>query len=397
MYKKLFIFIALVSLSSNIELIAQKDSLKKNEPQNTVQRMLEKDAKLMIGGYGQIDYNQEINSHTNYNGNMDVHRLVLLFGYKFNSKTSFFSEIELEHVKEVYVEQAFLNHKINDWLNFRAGLMLIPMGFINGYHEPPLFNGVERPNIDKYVVPTTWREIGIGFSGRIKEYSFKYQLYLTNGFLGYDGNAKFDGETGLRGGRQKGAKSVFSSPNITSRIDYFAVPGLKLGLSGYFGDSQSTAYDGIGKNDEFLQQSADSTVVGISMFGIDVQYNIKGFGLKGQFNLSQHSNTQEYNQFTGSDLGRQLKGYYLELSYNVLQSLQTKHQLIPFARYENYNTHASVEEGITVNDTYAREEYIFGLGWKMHKGAMLKADYQILNEGGNNQRSFFNMGVGVMF
>ncbi|RLD61713.1 MAG: hypothetical protein DRI95_13915, partial [Bacteroidetes bacterium] len=62
MTKKLYLFITLILLTSNFGLIAQKDSLK-NEPQNTVQRMLEKDAKLMIGGYGQIDYNQEINSH----------------------------------------------------------------------------------------------------------------------------------------------------------------------------------------------------------------------------------------------------------------------------------------------------------------------------------------------
>jgi len=396
MYKKLFIFIALVSLLSNIDLIAQKDSLQ-NEPQNTVQRMYQQDAKLTIGAYGQIDYNQEVNSQTNYNGNMDVHRMVLLFGYKFNSKTSFFTEIELEHVKEVFVEQAFLNHKINDWLNFRAGLMLIPMGFINEYHEPPLFNGVERPNVDKYIVPTTWREIGLGFSGRLKEYSIKYQLYVTNGFLGYDGSANFNGKNGLRGGRQKGAKSIFSSPNITGRIDYYAIPGLKLGLSGYFGNSQSTAYNGIDKNDDVLQQSADSTVVGISMLGIDVQYNINGFGLRGQFNISQHSNTLAYNQFTGSDFGSQLMGYYFELSYNALQSLQTKHQLTPFVRYENYNTHSSVAESITINDAYAREEYIFGIGWKMHPNAVLKADYQILNEGNNSPRNFFNMGVGVMF
>ena len=396
MIKKLHIFIAFVLLSSNFGLFAQNDSLQ-NEPQNTVQRMYKQDAKLTIGAYGQIDYNQEFNAQTNYNGNMDVHRLVLLFGYKFNVKTSFFTEIELEHVKEVFVEQAFLHHKINDWLNFRAGLMLIPMGFINEYHEPPLFNGVERPNVDKYIVPTTWREIGLGFSGRIKEYSIKYQLYVTNGFLGYDGSAKFDGKNGLRGGRQKGAKSVYSSPNITGRIDYFAIPGLKLGLSGYFGNSQSTAYDGIDKNDDILQQSADSTVIGISMFGIDAQYNINGLGFRGQFNFSQHSNTLAYNQLTGSDLGSQMMGLYLEASYNVFQALPTKHQLIPFIRYENYNTHASVEKSIVVDDTFARQEYIFGLGWKMHPNAVLKADYQILMEGNNSQRNFFNMGVGVMF
>lgn len=396
MKKILLISVTIVFWAINFQLIAQNDSIQ-NEPQNTVQRMLNQNAKLMIGGYGQVDYNQEFNTQTNYNGNMDVHRVVLLYGYKFNSKTSFFIEVEYEHVKEVYIEQAFLNHKINSWLNFRAGLMLIPMGIINEYHEPPTFNGVERPNVDKYVIPTTWREIGMGFSGKINEYSLKYQLYITNGFLGYDGSARFDGKNGLRGGRQKGAKSVFSSPNFAGRIDYFAVPGLKLGLSGYFGKSQSTAYNGVGKNDEVLMQRADSSVVGISMLGVDAQYNINGFGLKGQFNYSKHSNTLAYNQFTGSDFASQITGFYLEASYNVLQTLKTKHKLIPFVRYENYNTQASVEEGIIVDDTFARQEYIFGLGWKMHKGAMLKADYQILKAGSNSQRNFFNMGIGVMF
>ncbi len=387
---------AILLFSFNFGVLAQGDSLQ-NELQNTIQRMNKQDTKFTIGAYGQIDYNQEIDAQTNYNGKLDVHRLVLLFGYKFNSKTSFFTELEMEHVKEVYVEQAFLKHKINDWLNFRAGLMLIPMGFINEYHEPPLFNGVERPNVDKYVIPTTWREIGLGFSGRFMEYSIRYQLYVTNGFLGYDGNALFDGKSGLRGGRQKGAKSVFSSPNITGRIAYYAIPGLKLGISGYFGNSQSTAYNGIDKNDNILQQVADSTVVGISMFGIDAQYNKIGFGLKGQFNISQQNNTLAYNQFTGSNLGSQIMGYYLELSYNIFQALASEHQLIPFVRYENYNTHASVEEGIIADETFGRQEYIFGLGWKMHSGAILKADYQILNEGSNSTRNFFNMGVGVMF
>ncbi len=391
---KILILVALLTV--NYQLEAQEDSLQA-EVQNTIERMQSQDSKLTIGGYGQIDYNQELNSQINYNGNMDVHRLVLLFGYKFNSKTSFFTEIEMEHVKEVFVEQAFLNHKINNWLNFRAGLMLIPMGYINEYHEPPAFNGVERPNVDKYVVPTTWREIGLGFSGRLSEYSIKYQLYVTNGFLGYDGAAKFDGENGLRGGRQKGAKSVFTTPNITGRVDYFAIPGLKIGLSGYFGKSQSTLYDGIEKNDYVLTQSADSSVVGISMFGVDAQYNINGFGFRGQFIYSEHSNTQAYNQLTGSDFGSQIKGYYLEASYNIFQTIPTKHKLIPFVRYENYNTHAVVEDGVTTNDAFARQEYIFGLGWKMHTNAVLKVDYQVLVEGNNKQRNFFNMGVGVMF
>ena len=50
-------------------------------------------------------------------------------------------------------------------LNLRGGLMLIPMGIVNEYHEPTTFNGVERPSLDSKIVPTTWREMGIGVSG----------------------------------------------------------------------------------------------------------------------------------------------------------------------------------------------------------------------------------------
>ena len=80
-------------------------------------------------------------------------RMVLLFGYKFNDKVQFVTEIELEHVEEVYVEQAFLQYSLNDHVNLRGGLMLVPMGIINEYHEPTTFNGVDRPSVDKSIVP----------------------------------------------------------------------------------------------------------------------------------------------------------------------------------------------------------------------------------------------------
>ncbi len=137
--------------------------------QNTSQRLLEneRDRNLVIGGYGQIDYNQPFGENQLNNGNLDVHRMVLLVGYHFTDRLQMITEIEFEHVKEVYVEQAFINYRLNDFMNLRGGLLLIPMGIVNEYHEPPTFNGVERPNVDKYIVPTTWREIGAGISGTL--------------------------------------------------------------------------------------------------------------------------------------------------------------------------------------------------------------------------------------
>jgi len=96
--------------------------------------------KVTIGGYGQIDFNQPISSEVRRNAKLDIHRMVLLFGYQYNTRLSFLTELEMEHVSEVYVEQAYLNYSFSPLLNFKAGLVLIPMGFINEYHEPPVFN-----------------------------------------------------------------------------------------------------------------------------------------------------------------------------------------------------------------------------------------------------------------
>ncbi len=119
------------------------------------------DKGLTIGGYGEITYNDPSDDVSE----IDIQRLVMLFAYKFDDRVSFVTEIEFEHVKEVYVEQAFLNYALNDNLNLRGGLMLVPMGIVNEYHEPTTFNGVERPSIDGKIIPSTWREVGFGLYG----------------------------------------------------------------------------------------------------------------------------------------------------------------------------------------------------------------------------------------
>ena len=119
-------------------------------------------------------------------------------GYKFSDKVHFVSELEFEHVKEVGVEQAFINYKISEPINFRAGLMLIPMGIVNEYHETTTFNGVERTAVETKIIPTTWRELGAGFTGTIDNLSLKYQAYVINGFKSYDNGGKLRGIDGKK-------------------------------------------------------------------------------------------------------------------------------------------------------------------------------------------------------
>ncbi len=369
------------------------------ETVNTAGRMMQEEERLIVGGYGQIDYNQPLGKGSFQNGGLDVHRLVLMFGYKFNEKTQFITEVEFEHVKEVFVEQAFLQYEILPWLKFRGGLMLIPMGIINEFHEPPTFNGVERPNLDKYIIPTTWREIGAGFTGVFPSAALSYQLYVVNGFNGYDGDTNLSGANGFRKGRQKGAESFISSPNLTFKVNYFGISGLQLGFSGYTGNTQSSLYDGLDKSDDQSIASADSSVVGLSMFGADARYSLGGLHLKAQVNYGIISNSASYNEFAGSDLGSSLSGWYGEIAYDVFHHMEGNTTgLIPFIRFEQYNTHASVEKGLSANPSFNRSDLTFGVGWKLAPGAMLKMDYQVFqNKATSDARQQLNAGVAVWF
>ena len=398
------VFLIITVLVFSINLNAQNTETNPTQYQNLADQLLSSNSKLTIGGYGEVHYHQPLSSEIRQNGELDVHRMVMLFGYQFSERTQFVTELEFEHVSEVYVEQAFLQHKINKSINFRGGLLLIPMGIVNEYHEPTTFNGVERPLVDNKISPTTWREIGFGLAGTIQSANLKYQAYLVNGFNGYDGTAKLNGKSGLRSGRQKGASSYISSPNFTGKIEYYGIRGLNIGLSGYFGDTQSKLYNGIAKDNDAALAKADSSVVGISMIGLDARYNLKGLQLRGQLYLVSLSNTDEYNKFTGknkttpNDLGSKMTGYYLEAGYNVFRHFEkVKTELVPFVRLEGYDTHADVESNITRNQSYKNSVVTAGLTLKLAKGAVLKTDMQWVKPDGGSTTKVFSTGLGVMF
>jgi len=384
--KKIILILAIFTIAITTAQTVP-DSIATN-PQNQInaaQRILSGNINngVTVGGYGEINYNQPEGS----NGTLDVQRLVMLLGYKFNDRVQFVTEIEFEHVKEVYVEQAFLQYSLNDNVNLRGGLMLVPMGIVNEYHEPTTFNGVDRPSVDKSIVPTTWREIGVGVQGRFNEISLGYQAYLFNGFRSVNSGKFLGGSNGLRNGRQKGAESTINTPNLSGKLDYYGLPGLRLGLSGYFGRTQA----------EDAVDMIDGADVGISMVGLDARYAYQRFTARGQFIHASISDTEDYNTLYSTDLGSALQGWYLETAYNLLP-LTKQQQLFAFARYEDYDTHASVDGGLIRNDGYNRDEWTFGLSYKVAPGAIVKADYQIKdNAAAANAKNQLNFGIGVWF
>lgn len=375
-----------------------------NELQNASGSMLESDKSITLGGYAHVDYNQPLDNEIRKNGMLDVHRMVLLLGYKYSDKLRFISEIEFEHVNEVYVEQMFVNYKFNKKLNFRAGLLLIPMGFVNEYHEPTVFNGVNRPMLDTRIIPTTWREMGAGITGTFDNASLKYQLYLVNGFLGYGTSATVNGSDAFRKARQKGIKSVVSAPNLTAKVEYYGLKGLNIGASAYLGNTQSSLYNNVTRTDQAKLAKADSSVLNMAMTALDATYRIKGVQLRGQYVFASLGNTVKYNSLaknasTNKGIGNAISGYYLEAGYNVFSTFEKDMgELMPFVRFEKYNTHHSTDEVTVENEAYNNTLIVTGVGYKMKKGVVFKADMEFSkNKSMDNYNKILNLGVGVWF
>jgi len=359
---------------------------------NAAQRLLSGNyaSAVTVGAYAEMLYNQPEGD----NGELDVQRLVLLFGYRFNDKTQFVTELEVEHVEEIYVEQAFVNYNVANNVNLRGGLMLVPMGIINEFHEPTTFNGTERPAMDNAIVPSTWREIGIGVTGRFNNLSLGYQAYIFNGFKSTESdgaggfNGFLQGSNGLRGGRQKAIQSTIDSPTFSAKLDYYGIRGLRLGLASYLGRTQ--AADDV--------EELDGANIGVAMMGLDARYALNRFTARGQFIYTSLNDTEAYNNLTGRDLGSAMQGWYLEGAYNLLPANQQQ-KLFAFTRFEKYDTHASTAGSLLENDAYDRTDITSGLTYHIAPGVVVKGDYQFRSNALDTDavKNRLNFGIGVWF
>ncbi len=346
---------------------------------------------LFIRMYGELSYAQAISTDEFKLGKIDANRFVLLMGYQFDKKTQFVTEWELEHANEIFLEQAFVKHKLAPNLHLKAGVLLIPMGFVNENHEPNFFSSVLRPVIDVNIIPTTWRDIGVGITGLIPSASLKYQMYLVNGLLGYaEGEGIYNAEKTFRSGRQKASKSKLSGlPDLSAKIEYFGNQNFKIGLSYYLGDSNTDAYQNISRTDLAAVASADSTVILSNMLAVHAMYEVGKIELKGQVVYLNNANTNAYNQKTQSNLGANVFGYYAEAAAKFGELEKSK----VFLRIANHNS----DLGIESNDTFNKYYLTTGYNYLIAKGVIAKTEIQSSDVFSDNRAFAWNTGLGIWF
>lgn len=345
---------------------------------------------VSIGGYGEVLYRnfrsaREDGTPSGATDEIDALRAILYVGYKFSDRLLFNSEIELEHGTagegepgEVALEFAYLDYRVSPAFGLRAGLLLPPMGFINELHEPPVFLGAERPETERQIIPSTWRENGIGIFGEVK--GLAYRAYLVNGFAGEGFSA-----SGLRGGRQDGAQALAEDFAGVGRVDYTGLPGLRLGASAYYGNSGQDLDLGV------------RTFIGSA----HAEYRARGLSLRGLVAVADLDEVAGLNAAKGvtgtASVGERLVGWYLEGGYDVLRSLQTTHALIPYVRFERLNTQDAVPAGFTVNPANDRRILTIGAAWKPITRVALKGDYQVHSNEAETAVDRFALALGYLF
>ncbi len=317
---------------------------------------------VSIAGYGEVLYQNAEEAPAE----VDMLRAVLYAGYRFNERFLFNSEIEFEHGgEEVGVEFAYLDYRVRDDLTLRGGLLLLPMGLINEFHEPTVFLGAKRPETERRILPATWRENGFGVLGSRGLVS--YRAYVVAGL-----NAEGFSASGLRGGRQEGIESLAEDLAFVGRVDVTPAPGLFAGGSLYAGNSGQGQFDNVS--------------VGTTIGEVHGQAQVRGWDVRALYaraSLDDVAGLNAARGLTGTDaIPGTMQGGYAQLGYNVLNTRSASLALTPYFRFERVHTASSTDYRT------------LGIELRPTTGVVVKSDYQWLSGGGKNQ---FNISLGWAF
>lgn len=350
--------------------------------------------KMHFFGYGEMHYNGRIGAAAN---EIDFHRLVLGFGYDFTDWVKFRAELDFEHAfTEPELEYAYVDFNIREWFNVRAGGILVPMGVINQHHEPTLFYSVERPELYRVIMPTSWQEGGAGIFGNFAK-GFEYELYAmsTPSAAVVSGGAidrSFTGSNGIRGGRNHIAEAAARDFGVAARLQYKGVPGLRLGTSAFMGNT--------GHGNAAIGGAM------LTMLEADAKYSFQGIDLEGVVAFNSLSDAAALNTFLVTTdptftnfVGRQMLGWYLEGAYHVLHHIvpDTKQDVVAFARYEDFNTQFKMPAGFAANPANDRNTLTFGVSYMPIPQVAVKADYMTNWNKANGGTDQFNLGVGFYY
>jgi hypothetical protein len=345
---------------------------------------------VAIGGYGEMvftnpDDTLDDGSASGEVATADLLRAVLYFGYKWNDHLLFNSEIEVEHAVaadgdegEVAVEFAYVDYRHSDAWGARGGLLLMPIGFLNELHEPPIFFGSTRPEVEQVIIPSTWRELGGGVYGSAGPVDWKGYLVTSLDASG------FTAAEGIREGRQEGMEAVAEDLGITARVDWTVRPGLLVGAGGFTGDT--------------AQANPGLEGARVTQYEGHAEWRWRGLQARALYARTRLDDAVAVATLTGENVGSQMNGYYGEVGWNVLSlNKSSRQELFPFVRYESLDTQAEVPSGVLADPANDRIVHTLGIHYRPIPNLALKADWQGFSNPAGTAVDRIHLALGWLF
>ena len=401
--------------------------------ENGEERKEERESRLTVGGYGEVCFSRNFYSnhvsrysqpeqHSNdpSHGQFDLPHAVIMLGYDFGKGWSFGTEIEFEHGGngiayekedeeggeweqetekggEVELEQFWIQKTFHRGANLRIGHLVVPVGLNNAHHEPLNFFTVYRPEGENTILPSTWHQTGVSFFGRSGRLRYEAQLLAGLNADNFT-NTRWIG----KGHKSPLEYDVANKYGMSMRLDYYAMRGLRIGLSGYYGHSIGNSYprNASGTDAEYKGE--------VAIAALDFTYKGHNWVVRGQADYGYLSDAAQlkyiYNRLNSKSpyhhsayVSKNAYAVGVEAGYDLFSQIGRLHQaeqkLYLFGRYEQYNPYASKTKGISYDYTAVKRMAV-GLNYHPVSEIVIKAEYshRFLKEAFNNEPAF-NIGV----
>ncbi len=370
---------------------------------------------LSLWGYGEIYYTHP--THFPQDTQFDLARAVFGIGYRFDDRTVFNSEFEVEHavasaddVGEFEVEQFYVDHQLAPWASIKAGLFLMPFGLLNEHHEPTNYYGVQRNFVETLIIPSTWREGGFGVHGNT-EIGLNWDAGVTTGLNlgGWEINPEDpqyrtaldlenNGVAPMQATHQE--LSLANGHHLSQylSLNYSGIPGLLAGAAVFTGEAAvPTTPAGLPSQRVTLWEGHARWTPGAAE--LSAVYARGRISNSSTFNLA--------NAGASNPLPSEFLGYYLQGAYTVWEN--GGYRLAPFARWEHYDMGASYEgipPGFTTVPAGLASDgrpwpqprdrvWTVGASFYVTPHVVFKVDYQTFDV--NKDLTRFDLGMGLNF
>ena len=377
---------------------------------------------MSIGGYGEAAYTRNFYSDNVYrytdpksykndpsHGRFDIPHAVIYISYDFGKGWTMSSEIEFEHTGsggaiekeyseggeweqevekggEVELEQFWIQKSFGSFLNVRAGHIVVPVGLTNAHHEPLNYFTVYRPEGEATILPCTWHDTGISIWGRLGD--FRYEVQMLAGLDAF----MFDRENWIQGGA--GSPFEFKVANkygFAARIDNYTLPGLRVGLSGYYGQAMHNSYphEFEGEDANGNKKTYDGTKGRVAIGAIDFTFNRYNWIVRGNADYGYLSNASTISKikrnltsnnapYKKTPVGKNAVAVGIEAGYNVFSQIgklrEDNQKLYLFGRYEYYNSYIPAKDQAKYEYT-GKNRMAFGVNYYPIPQIAVKAEY----------------------